>query len=72
MMAKLTASSNKDIQTQLSRLHPHVTVVEDGADYTFHRKNKVRIIDPLVYTDGDLKPVSHLSKPRISRNMHIN
>ncbi|UTR17032.1 HD domain-containing protein [Salipaludibacillus sp. LMS25] len=62
VMAKLTASSNVDIQTQLSRLHRHVTVVEDGDDYTFYRKNKVRLIDPLVYTDGRLKPVSHLSE----------
>ncbi|MCR6109699.1 HD domain-containing protein [Bacillus sp. A301a_S52] len=62
VIAKLTASSNKDIQTQLSRLHPHVTVVEEDTHYTFHRKNKVRLIDPLVYTEGHLKPVSHLSK----------
>jgi uncharacterized protein len=44
----LLSSEDREIRSLLRKIHRHVHVKEDKNDYDFHRKNKVRLIDPSV------------------------
>lgn len=60
-MAQLRASKNKDIHAWLDLLTPTFAIKEDKQQYEFHRKGKVRFIDPeVVMEDGVVKTVTQL------------
>ena len=61
VMNFLRLSNDKDVKNLLNHLHRNVIVKEDKVEYDLHRKNKLRLIDPSVFSDDQLKPSSELS-----------
>ncbi|NHM34043.1 HD domain-containing protein [Neobacillus terrae] len=61
VMNFLRLSNDKDVKNLLNHLHRNVIVKEDKVEYHLHRKNKLRLIDPSVFYDDQLKPSSELS-----------
>jgi HD superfamily phosphohydrolase len=61
VMNFLRLSNDKDVKNLLNHLHRNVIVKEDKVEYHLHRKNKLRLIDPSVFSDDQLKPSSELS-----------
>jgi uncharacterized protein len=64
VLEKLRGEADADVIRLLDALHPQVQVEENERDYDFARKNKLRLIDPLVLTDAGLARASELS-PRV-------
>ncbi|MFC4402713.1 HD domain-containing protein [Gracilibacillus xinjiangensis] len=70
LIIKIRSSEDKELVDLLSKLDPNVQVKEDRENYHLHRKNKLRMIDPSVFKDGELMPVSELSeKVRVMSNL---
>lgn len=46
----------------LRKLNPNVQVKEDREYYDLYRRNKLRLINPSVYRNGELKRASKLSE----------
>ncbi|NLN49229.1 MAG: hypothetical protein GX154_09155, partial [Clostridiales bacterium] len=61
VMNFLRLSNDIDVKNLLNHIHRNVIVKEDKVEYHLHRKNKVRLIDPSVFYDGQLIPSSELS-----------
>lgn len=61
VMNFLRLSNDKDVQNFLNHLHRNVIVKEDKVEYHLHRKIKLRLIDPSILYDDQLKPSSELS-----------
>jgi uncharacterized protein len=57
----LLSSEDREIRSLLKKIHRHVHVKEDQNDYDFHRKNKMRLIDPSVPYKNKLVRASTLS-----------
>ncbi|GGE62785.1 HD domain-containing protein [Priestia taiwanensis] len=55
----LRSSENKEVLTLLQMIHQEVE--ENEHKYDLHVAKKIRLIDPLVYHNETLAPVSHLS-----------
>ncbi len=53
--------NDKEVQQILNKINPKVRVEENEEDYHIHRKNKLRIVDPLVNNNGKLERASKLS-----------
>lgn len=62
LISKLKSSLALEIHRGLNQLHPDVRVEEDQNDYNFHRKIKVRLIDPLVFDGERLVSASFFSE----------
>jgi HD superfamily phosphohydrolase len=61
VLQKLRGYSDSDVTRLLDKLHPQVQVEANESDFDFSRKNKLRLIDPLVLTDSGLQRASELS-----------
>jgi uncharacterized protein len=57
----LRLSNDKDVRNLLKQIHRNVVVKEDKNEYHLHRKNKVRLIDPSIFYNGELIPSSKIS-----------
>ncbi|MGB8002514.1 MAG: hypothetical protein WCF60_20775 [Anaerobacillus sp.] len=69
LINKIKSSEDKELLGFLRKLNPNVKVKEDRENYHLHRKNKIRMIDPSILKDGELKRVSELSeKVKIMNN----
>jgi HD superfamily phosphohydrolase len=65
VLMRLRESGDGEILRLLERIHPRVRVTEAKSGYDFHRVNKLRIIDPEVWTgEGELVRAS-------SRSIHV-
>ncbi|GEL78021.1 HD domain-containing protein [Tenuibacillus multivorans] len=62
VIQKLVRSGDSDIMKNLNELHDHVEIEENESDYDLHRKNKVRVIDPLVNLNHQLIRASEVSE----------
>lgn len=62
VMDLLRLSGDKDIQNLLNQIHRNVKVREDQFDYDFHRRIKMRLIDPSVLNGTELIRASELSE----------
>ncbi|MBC5635303.1 HD domain-containing protein [Ornithinibacillus sp. BX22] len=62
VIKKIKLSEDQDVLQFMRRLHFNVKVKEDRQHYDIHRKNKVRMIDPSIYMNGELIPSSELSE----------
>ncbi|MEG0440261.1 HD domain-containing protein [Solibacillus cecembensis] len=58
----IKSSKDKEIQEHFRRLNQNVKVQEDITNYDFHRKNKIRLIDPAVFNGKELIKASLLSE----------
>lgn len=61
VMNRLRSSQNIKLKEMLNRLSPGVQVEEKKEDYEFYQKNKLRLIDPLVFIDNKTVRASSLS-----------
>ncbi|WP_100012417.1 HD domain-containing protein [Lentibacillus sediminis] len=61
VISKLKSSQDSETHRFLKRLHPDVRLEEDQNGYDFHRKSKVRLIDPLVINGQKVVSASSLS-----------
>ncbi|MBM7602581.1 HD superfamily phosphohydrolase [Metabacillus crassostreae] len=59
---KIKSSEDKELLSFLSKLNPNVKVQEDRENYHLHLIKKLRMIDPSILKDGELKRVSELSE----------
>ncbi len=62
LLKKLNKSGDEQIRRLLAETSPGVCVKEATGEYDHYRKNKVRIVDPLVDVGGTFVPVSKRSK----------
>lgn len=61
LIDKIKSVEDKELVTLLEKLNQNVQVIEDRDQYDIHLKNKVRMIDPSVWSDNRLIPASELS-----------
>lgn len=64
VMTLLQASTDKEVLSYITHIHPNVQVVEDPLNFHLHRKTKVRLIDPSVCSGSQTIRASRLS-PKI-------
>ncbi|WP_100400734.1 HD domain-containing protein [Bacillus sp. FJAT-44742] len=62
LINKIKSSEDNELLSLLRKLNPNVQVKEDRENYDLHRKNKLRLINPSVYRNGELIPASKLSE----------
>ncbi|QPC45875.1 HD domain-containing protein [Mangrovibacillus cuniculi] len=62
LWTKLQSISDPEVKSLLEKIHPHVKVENNKEEFTIHRKNKVRLIDPSVYQNRHLQSASTLSQ----------
>ncbi|MEY9976374.1 HD domain-containing protein [Lysinibacillus sp. RC79] len=58
----MKSSNDREVQSLLKQLHPHVKVRVSKSEFDIHQKNKTRLIDPLLYFENQLIRVSELSE----------
>ncbi|MBJ7573101.1 HD domain-containing protein [Bacillus halotolerans] len=58
----LHSSENEEVQRLLEKIHPHIQVKEDDIHYDFHRKKKMRLIDPSVFHHNEWITSSSVSE----------
>lgn len=61
LLNQIKRSGHYDLIKALNRINNEISLVEDEANYTIHRKLKPRMVNPLVWLNDELKPVSELS-----------
>lgn len=49
VLGTLHSSQNDEVLRLLEKIHPHIQVKEDDFHYDFHRKTKMRLIDPSIF-----------------------
>lgn len=62
LVKKLNESGDEQIRRLLAEIHSDVCVKEAKGEHDHYRKNKVRIVDPLVDVGGAFVPATRLSK----------
>ena len=62
LISKLQQCSDPEVHALLSKVHPNVNVKEDRNDYDLYQKNKVRLIDPPLFREGEVVPSSVVSE----------
>ncbi len=62
LISKIKASKDMELLRLLDEIHPNVNVMEDREHYDLHRKNKLRLIDPTIYRDGEFISASTVSE----------
>lgn len=62
VLNKISSSNDYEIIALLRQLNPHVQVKEDRDNYDLHRKNKLRMMDPSIFRNGELIVASDLSE----------
>jgi uncharacterized protein len=62
LIHKISTAKNVELQMLWNKLHPSVKVIEDEEDFDIHLKNKVRLIDPLIFCRNKLISASSLSQ----------
>ncbi|KHF37985.1 HD domain-containing protein [Halalkalibacter okhensis] len=62
LLNKIKSSDDKELLGLLRKLNPNVQVKEDRENFDLHRKNKLRMINPSIYRNGELIPASELSE----------
>ncbi|MCK8101786.1 MULTISPECIES: HD domain-containing protein [Bacillus] len=58
----LHSSENEEVLRLLEKIHPHIQVKEDDIHYDFHRKKKMRLIDPSVFHHNEWITSSSVSQ----------
>ncbi|QNH39353.1 HD domain-containing protein [Bacillus sp. PAMC26543] len=58
----LHSSENEEVLRLLEKIHPHIQVKEDDFHYDFHRKKKMRLIDPSVFHHNEWITSSSVSE----------
>lgn len=64
LLNKILKSGEQDCQLFLKKINdlPRLVVVQENEQYDFSRKNKIRFVDPGIYRDGVVQPVSRSSE----------
>lgn len=62
LIQQLNLSKDKEVHEHFKGLNQNVKVKEDTTNYDFHRKNKIRLIDPSVFNGKELIRASLLSE----------
>ncbi|MGD7045685.1 HD domain-containing protein [Jeotgalibacillus proteolyticus] len=62
VLAKIRATNDRELLNLLNQIHPNVRVREDKAQFDLHRKNKLRLLDPFVFINGQIISASEVSK----------
>ncbi|WP_375200651.1 HD domain-containing protein [Lysinibacillus sp. RS11] len=62
LIEQMRSSNDIQVQSLLKQLHPCVKVRVDHTEFDIHQKNKVRLIDPLLYMGNKLLKASDLSE----------
>ncbi|WP_339179901.1 HD domain-containing protein [Bacillus sp. FSL R5-0560] len=58
----LHSSENDEVLRLLEKIHPHILVKEDDIHYDFHRKTKMRLIDPTIFFHNEWITSSSVSE----------
>ncbi|MCY8508359.1 HD domain-containing protein [Bacillus mojavensis] len=58
----LHSSENDEVLRLLEKIHPHILVKEDDIHYDFHRKTKMRLIDPSIFFHNEWITSSSVSE----------
>jgi len=58
----MNSSKDRQVESLLKQLHPHIKVSVSQGEFDIHQKNKTRLIDPLIYLNNRLKRASPLSE----------
>ncbi|WP_286058970.1 HD domain-containing protein [Bacillus mojavensis] len=58
----LHSSENDEVLRLLEKIHPHILVKEDDIHYNFHRKTKMRLIDPSIFFHNEWITSSSVSE----------
>ncbi|MEC1751656.1 HD domain-containing protein [Bacillus mojavensis] len=58
----LHSSENDEVLRLLEKIHPHILVKEDDIHYDFHRKTKMRLIDPAIFFHNEWITSSSVSE----------
>ncbi len=62
LIALMKSSNDRQVQSLLKQLHPHINVRVDQTEFDIHQKGKTRLIDPLLYFENRLIRASELSE----------
>ncbi|PRT08126.1 HD domain-containing protein [Bacillus wiedmannii] len=62
LISKLQLCKDQEVGALLSKVHPNVNVKEDRNNYDLYQKNKVRLIDPPLFREGEVVPSSAVSE----------
>ncbi|PDZ44558.1 HD domain-containing protein [Bacillus wiedmannii] len=62
LISKLQQCNDPEVHALLSKVHPNVNVKEDRNNYDLYQKNKVRLIDPPLFREGEVVPSSAVSE----------
>lgn len=62
LIQQLKLTKDKEVHEHFKGLNQNVKVKEDTTNYDFHRKNKIRLIDPSVFNGKELIRASLLSE----------
>ncbi|MGH1327431.1 HD domain-containing protein [Bacillus pretiosus] len=62
LISKLQLCKDQEVGALLSKVHPNVKVKEDRNNYDLYQKNKVRLIDPPLFREGEVVPSSAVSE----------
>lgn len=58
----LHSSENDEVLRLLEKIHPHILVKEDDIHYDFHRKTKMRLINPTIFFHNEWITSSSVSE----------
>lgn len=58
----LHSSENDEVLRLLEKIHPHILVKEDDIHFDFHRKTKMRLIDPSIFFHNEWITSSSVSE----------
>ena len=62
LILKLKQCSDPEVHALLRKVHPNVKVKEDRNDYDLYQNNKVRLIDPPLFHEGEVIHSSDVSE----------
>jgi hypothetical protein len=68
VLDKLKASTNQEIQKDLKLLTPDLKIEINETDFDFDTRGKARYIDPPIFTNGKVKPLSEIN-PELAREI---
>ncbi|EOO14748.1 HD domain-containing protein [Bacillus cereus] len=62
LIMKLRLCKDQEVDALLRKVHPSIEVKEDRNEYDLHQKNKVRLIDPPLFREGEVVRSSVVSE----------
>ncbi|QWU43988.1 MULTISPECIES: HD domain-containing protein [Bacillus] len=81
LITKLQLCKDQEVDALLRKVHPSIEVKEDRNEYDLHQKNKVRLIDPPLLSEGKIvqssvvsekiRQMSDIAYEKAVRGMHV-